>query len=205
MVSQRVTPAEPLPGGCRGGLNEPELWGCAAPRRKPRARNSFKAMARAKIHVAFEIGVILKGLNGLLELISGILLLVFPPSAIQRFVVGLTHNELSRDPNDFIATHLRAAAEHLSVGGQQFAAIYLLSHGVIKAVLVYALLKDKLWAFPWAIGVFAAFGVYQMYRYFIQPSGWLIALTVLDVIVIALTLAEWHRVKHKSADVVAEH
>ena len=162
-------------------------------------------MARSKLHVAFEIGVILKGLNGLLELISGILLLVFPPSAIQRFVVGLTHNELSRDPNDFIATHLRAAAEHLSVGGQQFAAIYLLSHGVIKAVLVYALLKDKLWAFPWAIGVFAAFGVYQMYRYFIQPSGWLIALTVLDVIVIALTLAEWHRVKYKSADVVVEH
>jgi len=125
-------------------------------------------LARSKLHVAFEIGVILKGLNGLLELISGILLLVFPPSAIQRFVVGLTHNELSRDPNDFIATHLRAAAEHLSVGGQQF---------------------------PWAIGVFAAFGVYQMYRYFIQPSGWLIALTVLDVMVILLTWTEWRRLK----------
>ncbi|HLQ60111.1 MAG TPA: DUF2127 domain-containing protein [Gemmatimonadales bacterium] len=155
-------------------------------------------MARFKLHVAFEIGVILKGVNGLLELIGGILLLVVPPSAIQRFVVGLTHNELSRDPNDFIATHLRAAAEQLSVGGKLFAAIYLLSHGVIKAVLVYALLKDKLWAFPWAIGVFAAFGVYQMYRYFIQPSGWLIALTVLDVVVILLTWAEWQRVRHKS-------
>jgi len=155
-------------------------------------------LARFKLHVAFEIGVILKGVNGLLELIGGILLLVVPPSAIQRFVVGLTHNELSRDPNDFIATHLRAAAEQLSVGGKLFAAIYLLSHGVIKAVLVYALLKDKLWAFPWAIGVFAAFGVYQMYRYFIQPSGWLIALTVLDVVVILLTWAEWQRVRHKS-------
>jgi uncharacterized membrane protein len=155
-------------------------------------------LARFKLHVAFEIGVILKGVNGLLELIGGILLLVVPPSAIQRFVVGLTHNELSRDPNDFIATHLRVAAEQLSVGGKLFAAIYLLSHGVIKAVLVYALLKDKLWAFPWAIGVFAAFGVYQMYRYFIQPSGWLIALTVLDVVVILLTWAEWQRVRHKS-------
>ncbi len=151
---------------------------------------------RSKLHVAFEIGVILKGLNGLVELIGGTLLLVFPPSAIQRFVVGLTNNELSRDPNDFIATHLRAAAEHLSVGAKVFAAIYLLSHGVIKAVLVYALIKDKLWAFPWAIGVFTAFGVYQIYRYFVEPSGWLIALTVLDAIVIGLTLAEWQRVKH---------
>jgi len=68
---------------------------------------------------------------------------------------------------------------------------------VIKAVLVYALIKDRLWAFRWAIGVFTAFGVYQIYRYFVQPSGWLIALTVLDVIVIALTWLEWQRVKQQ--------
>jgi uncharacterized membrane protein len=150
---------------------------------------------RSRLHVAFQIGVVLKGLNGLLELIGGTLLLLFPPSAIQRIVVELTHNELSKDPNDFIATHLRSAAEHLSVSDALFAGIYLLSHGVIKAVLVYALLKDKLWAFPWAIGVFAGFGAYQIYRYFVEPSGWLIALTVLDVIVIGLTLAEWQRAK----------
>jgi uncharacterized membrane protein len=134
---------------------------------------------RSKLHVAFEIGLILKGLNGLLELIGGTLLLLFPPSVIQRLVVDLTHNELSR----------------VSVGAKAFAAIYLLSHGVSKAVLVYALLKDKLWAFPSAIGVFSAFGIYQIYRYFVEPSGWLIALTVLDVIVILLTWLEWQRVK----------
>ena len=38
-------------------------------------------------------------------------------------------------------------------------------------------------------------GVYQIYRYVVEPSGWLIALTVLDVAVILLTLAEWRRVK----------
>ena len=71
---------------------------------------------RSKLHVAFEIGVILKGLNGLLELIGGTLLLLFPPSAIQRFVVGLTHNELSRDPNDFIATHAADAQRMVDAG-----------------------------------------------------------------------------------------
>ena len=158
-------------------------------------RRPAPLIARSKLHLAFEVGVVLKGLNGLLELIGGTLLLAFPPSAIQHFIVGLTHNELSEDPNDFIATHLRSAAEHLSVGGELFAAIYLLSHGVIKAVLVYALFKDKLWAFPWAIGVFTAFAIYQIYRYFVQPSGGLIALTVLDVIVIVLAWAEWQRLK----------
>ena len=153
-------------------------------------------MARSKLHVAFEVGVILKGLNGLLELVGGALLLAFPPSAIEKFIVGLTNNELSKDPHDVIATHLRQAAHSLSANDQLFAAIYLLSHGVIKAVLVYALIRDKLWAFPIAIGIFSAFGVYQMYRYFITPSGWLIALTVLDVIVILLSWFEWRRVRH---------
>ena len=152
-------------------------------------------MPRSRLHTAFEIGILLKGLNGLLELIGGTLLLIFPPNAVQRFVVGLTHNELSKDPHDFVATHLRAAASHLTSNGELFAAVFLLSHGIIKVVLVYALVRDKLWAFPWAIGVFSAFGVYQMYRYAIHPSGWLIALTVLDVLVILLTLAEWRRVK----------
>jgi len=150
---------------------------------------------KSKLHVAFEVGVILKGLNGFLELTGGALLLAFTHSAIEKFIVGLTSNELSKDPHDVIATHLRQAAHSLSASDQLFAAIYLLSHGVIKALLVYALLRGKLWAYPWAIGVFTAFGVYQMYRYFISPSGWLIALTVLDVIVILLTWFEWRRLR----------
>ena len=150
---------------------------------------------RSQLHAAFEVGVILKGLNGVLELIGGVLLLWFPPSAIQKFVVGLTRNELNEDPHDVIATYLRGAARSLSASTELFAALYLLSHGVIKALLVYALLRGKPWAYPWAIGVFAAFGIYQMYRYFITPSAWLIALTVLDVAVILLTWGEWRRLK----------
>ena len=79
--------------------------------------------------------------------------------------------------------------------GVVFAAIYLLAHGVIKGLLVYGLVRDELWAFPTGIAIFGAFAFYQMYRYTLVPSGWLIALTVLDVAVILLTLAEWRRVK----------
>lgn len=154
---------------------------------------------RSKVHVAFEIGVILKGINGLLELIGGLILLLVPPGAIQKLVARLTENEIIADPHDFIATHLRAAVAPLSSSARFYAAVFLLSHGLIKALLVYALVRDKLWAFPTAIVVFGAFGVYQMYRYAITPSGWLIVLTVLDVAVILLTLAEWRRVKRARA------
>ncbi len=139
------------------------------------------AQPGSRLHTAFEIGVILKGLNGLLELIGGVLLLVFPPSALREFLVHLSHNP--------------GIARHISPQDERFAAFYLLSHGVVKGVLVFGLLRAKLWAFPWAIGVLTAFGIYQIYRYFVVPSGWLIALTVLDVAVILLAWAEWRRMK----------
>ena len=58
--------------------------------------------------------------------------------------------------------------------------------------------------FPTGIAVFGAFGVYQIYRYAIAPSGWLIALTVLDVAVILLTWAEWRRVKNAASAYIRE-
>ena len=152
----------------------------------------------SRLHLAFEIGVILKGINGLLELFGGFVLLVMPSGTLQALVTRLTANEISEDPHDFIATHLRDAAHHLSAGDQLFAAIYLLAHGVIKGLLVYGLVRDELWAFPTGIAVFGAFAVYQIYRYAHAPSGWLLALTVLDVAVILLTLAEWRRVREMS-------
>jgi len=156
---------------------------------------------RSKIHIAFEIGVILKGINGLLELIGGLLLLWIGPGTLQNLVLRLTQNEINEDPHDFIANQLRDAARLLTSKAQIFAAIYLLAHGVIKGLLVYGLLRDELWAFPTGIAVFGTFALYQMYRYAIAPSagGWLIALTVLDVAVILLTWAEWRRVKQARA------
>jgi uncharacterized membrane protein len=86
-------------------------------------------------------------------------------------------------------------SDRLSPQSQLFAAAYLLTHGVVKVLLVWALLRKKLRAYPAAIAVFTAFGVYQMYRYVLSPSFSMIALTVLDVIVIVLTWTEYGRLK----------
>ena len=144
-------------------------------------------------HIGFEVGAFFKGLDGVLEVIGGALLLAIPPERLRAIVIALTQHELSDDPNDFIASHARRAVRAISPEGELFAALYLLSHGVLKVLLVYALLKRKLWAYPVAIVVFAAFGIYQMYRYAVTPSLGMIVLTVLDVFVIALTWLEYRR------------
>ncbi len=157
-----------------------------------------KPGSKGVVHAAFEIGVVLKGIDGALEVIGAALLLAISPRQISRWVGLLTAHELTQDPHDFVARHLVHAAAHLSVGTQTFASVYLLTHGVVKVALVWALLRRKLWAYPVAIGIFAAFGAYQLYRYSLTHSMAMIALTVLDAFVIALTWVEWRRLRSEA-------
>jgi uncharacterized membrane protein len=141
----------------------------------------------------FEIGIIGKGLNGTAELIGGLLLLVASPDRILHFAVLLTQGELSEDPHDLIATRLLHSANGLTGGAVRFGAIYLLAHGAVKVALVIALLLDKLWAYPWMIGFLSLFIGYQLYRIALHPSAGLIALTIFDALVLALTAREYRR------------
>ena len=141
----------------------------------------------------FAIGILIKGLDGVLELAAGGLLLFVPPEKIQAFAVLLTQPELTEDPNSWVANHILTSAAALSHGVVLFAAVYLLLHGVVKVVLVVALLMNKLWAYPWMIGVLLLFIGYQIFQMVRSPSIGLLILTVLDVVVVVLTWHEYGR------------
>ena len=158
-----------------------------------RVREILRRQALA--HIAFEIGIFFKGLDGVLEIVGGLLLFFVKPETISRVVIALTQHELGEDPNDVVAGYLVRAANNFSASSQVFAGIYLLSHGVIKIVLVESLLRGRLLAYPTAIVVFALFIMYQMYRYYLDSSIAMIALSILDVIVIVLTWLEYRRLK----------
>ena len=53
---------------------------------------------------AFEVGIILKGLDGILEVVGGLLLLLVSPATINQVAKALTQHELSGDLHDFLAT-----------------------------------------------------------------------------------------------------
>ena len=80
-------------------------------------------------------------------------------------------------------------AQNFSVDSKQFYAFYLMSHGVVKLLLVVGLLKGKLWSYPASLVVFGLFILYQLYRFSYTHGTGLIALTVLDIIVMFLI---WH-------------
>jgi uncharacterized membrane protein len=142
---------------------------------------------------AFEVGIILKGLDGVLEVVGGLLLLLVSPATIDRVVTSLTQHELSEDPHDFVATHLLKTAHGLTGPAVLFGAAYLLSHGAVKVVLVAALINNQLWAYPWMVGFLLVFIAYQAYRLRFQPSAGLAALTVFDAVVAWLTYREYRK------------
>ncbi len=120
-----------------------------------RVREFFRQ--RSLVHIAFEVGIFFKGLDGVLEIVGGLLLFFVKPETISRIVIALTQHELSEGRNDIIASHLVQLARDFSASSQVFAGIYLLSHGVIKVFLVESLLRGRLLAYPTAIVFFALF------------------------------------------------
>src|SRR5579864_1697754 len=140
---------------------------------------------------SFQTSITLKGLDGLLEIAGGFLLLGANPARVNAWVTALTQHSLSRDPDDFIATHLMSMAHQFNVQAQHFGFFYLMSHGLTKVILVVALWLNRLWAYPAMIVLLSLLILYQLYRMTFAPAWWLVLLTLFDALVIWLTWEEY--------------
>ena len=106
-------------------------------------------------------------------------------------VIEFTEDALSEDPHDLIANYFLHAAQNYSVSAQHFTALYLVSHGAVKLLVIWGLLKEELWCYPIALVVFSLFIFYQLYRFTHTHSVWMLVLTAVDLLVIWLTWHEW--------------
>jgi uncharacterized membrane protein len=153
-------------------------------------------IARATIrHRLFTLGVAVKGIDGLLESVGGLVLLLTSARTMNAWVVALTHHELAEDPRDLVANFLLNHVAHLSADTRLFGAAYLLVHGAVKIFLVAGLLTNKRWSYPTALAVLGAFMLYQLYRFSYTHSIWLAAVTVVDLIVVVLIYEEYRAVR----------
>jgi uncharacterized membrane protein len=148
-------------------------------------------MQEKRIHRIFVVSVLFKGAHALIEIVGGIALYLVSTATIVRTINRWSYDELIEDKDDWIATHLLEFAHHFSVAEHNFYAFYLLSHGIVKAVLVWGLLRERLWAYPASFAVFGAFIAYQLYRYSFTHDFALILLSVFDLFVIYLAVHEY--------------
>ena len=144
-----------------------------------------------RIHQIFVVSVIFKGAHALIEIIGGVALYLTSTATILNWINRFSQGELTEDPNDWIARKVLEFGEHFSVAEHNFYAFYLLSHGVIKSILVIGLLRERLWAYPASFAVFGAFIAYQLYRYSFTHDFGLILLSIFDLFVIYLAVHEY--------------
>jgi uncharacterized membrane protein len=134
-------------------------------------------MQEKRVHQVFVVSVLAKGAHALIEIAGGALLYLFSADALARALDEL-------DKGGWLARHFPLTEQH-------FYAFYLLSHGLVKSVLVFGLLREKLWAYPASFVVFGAFIAYQLYRYSYTHEIALIALSIFDLFVIYLAVHEY--------------
>lgn len=152
---------------------------------------SLTPRSRKMLHNTFECSIVLKGLFALFESIMGATLYFVPRRMLNSIAVTLGTLDLSRSRHDFINIHLRHMLAGLTGTGRHFAAAYLISHGLVKLVLVVELLRNRLWAYPMMMVVLGFFIGYQCYRFALTHSLAMAALTIFDLGVIALTALEY--------------
>lgn len=150
-----------------------------------------RPMQEKHIHEIFVVSVLFKGAHALIEIVGGVALYMISTEWIVGTINRFSRDQLIEDPEDWIATHLLEFARTFSVEAHQFYAFYLLSHGVVKSILVVGLLREKLWAYPASFAVFGAFIAYQLYRYSFTHDFALILLSIFDLFVIYLAVHEY--------------
>lgn len=143
----------------------------------------FSHLQEDTIRRYFLAGILIKGLISFAEIVVGTLALFIPVSTVTDAALHLAQNELIEEPSDFLATHFSTFIQHLSLPSGTFIALYLLSRGLIKFLLIIALLKNKLWAYPSSLAVLGVLVSYQIYQIITSFSPFLVALTLFDLIV----------------------
>lgn len=146
----------------------------------------------------FAVAITVKGIDGGLQFLGALLLMVIPPTLITGAANMIITRDLLGDPNGALSTHLAEAADHFANGSSRwFAIIYLLAHGVIKLVLVWALVKRVMWMFPVSMIVLAGFVVYEVWRAVHTHSIALPIFAAIDVVIIVLIFREYRKLRRE--------
>ena len=159
-----------------------------------RTQNSDAEKPHGMFHNLFDIVVVLKGLNGLVEIASGATLLSIKAGTILEWVLWLTESEMLQDPHDYLASSLQKWALNFGHDAQVFAGLYLVTHGVIKLVLAILLYKERPWVFPLSLLLFTAlvaFSLHHLLNHWSWPLTFFIAF---DAFTIGVIAREWSSV-----------
>jgi uncharacterized membrane protein len=159
-----------------------------------RTRETTRADGRSRRSLfdrVYGFAIALKGLDGVIELVAGLLLLLAPNAIRWGLEGGAAEAQERFTPfRGFLADEL-LRADQVVAAGVAVLAVALLVHGVVKLVTVYCLLRRILAAYPWAVLVLIGLLIWQVAVLVSVPTVGSAVLAALDVLVLALVAREW--------------
>ncbi|MGO2644903.1 MAG: DUF2127 domain-containing protein [Lactococcus cremoris] len=143
------------------------------------------------LDVSFNAMLLGKSIFAFVEFLSGLLLIFIPldliKSTIQHLAASIAFAPLS--------SMITNAGERLTSDATLFAVIYLLLHGALKLVTLALLWRKILCSYPLSIVLLVGFITYQMFEFFNHGAISILVLCVVDLVMIALTLLEYRKLK----------
>lgn len=129
--------------------------------------------------------------NGVLELGGGLFLSLLSAEDVKRLIEVLLQGELLNDPQDAVATFLLRSSTHITPAVQHGVSVYLLSHGIVKMVLIFSMWKKRPWSYPVFIVLLSLLCLYQMYHFVLSHSILLLVITIYDLFIVWFAWKEY--------------
>lgn len=146
------------------------------------------------LHRAYLVTIFVKGFDGALETLLGLIIALFGPDRLYAFIIRVTAPELYDHRHSHALGLIRQGADHLASGHSRFIVTYLLIHGVLKLWIATTLLRGGgRWIFPLAALILTAFIAFMSLRLSEQWSNWLLGFALFDFFTLLLVVNEWRQ------------
>lgn len=144
-----------------------------------------------RIYQFFLGSVLLKGAISLAEIVAGILFFFVTPQEVIDFILSISILILPATLQGVTQSILNAVGHELMIVSATIIGLYLLTRGLIKFLLIWAMLKNILWAYPWSLAVLGLFVLSQLYQIAMTQSLLIIGVTLFDLVVMYFIWREY--------------
>ena len=144
-------------------------------------------MAKSK-DLVFRVGLLVKGVDSLLEVLGGLLLT--QPTKIARYLSVLSQHEVYKQ-HLVLAGHIDRLTDTFTTHTSLVEAGYLMLHGSAKVILILAVMRNKKWGFVGLIGVLIFFTTIEIVRAVAAKEIVTAAFALFDLLVACIIASEY--------------
>ena len=145
-------------------------------------------MTNKSTDILFRIGLLVKGVDAVFEVVGGILLTM--PTKLARYLLVLSQHELYRH-HQVLSGRLDRLADTVQAHPHLGAAVYLIAHGAAKIILIAAIVRGKRWGYTGLMGVLSLFTLLEAGRAIADHEVLTGLLALFDAVVVVLTYKEY--------------